>query len=319
MSVVVHKVILQSDQRFGGKLPPHHLGELFVELPLAIRATVSMAFRNRSNVKGRRPAWLDRASDVRFVDHQGNGESVLFFEAPPLGEAAEDVYAQNSLFPELDERPAPEDTAFDVFGDVLADVRLRNADSGHYDPSLLNRITHFNRVFKKGPYSEVDFTSRRFPQEAPARFTPDLVESAKILLGRTPSPQRVRIVGRLDGLVESTQRFSVLLDTGEKVVGVFADEQMDAMQELWRKRVVVLGTAIYRASGRLLRIEAEAVKPGENEPTVFSRMPTPPGTKIDVSKLRRPQGPKSGISAIIGKWPGDETEEEITAILEELS
>lgn len=319
MSVVVHKVILQNSEHFGRKLPPHHLGMLFAELPLAIRATVSMAFRNRSHVKGRRPSWLDRASDVRFVDHQGNGQSVLYFEAPFFGEAASEVYAQQSLFPEADDRPDKEDTAFDVFGDVLADVQQRNADSGHYDPSLLHRITLFNRVFRKGPYSEVDFTSRRFPQEAPARFTPALVESAKVLLGRTPSPQRVRIVGQLDGLVASTQRFSVLLDSGEKVVGGFADDQMDAMQELWRKRVLVLGTAIYRASGRLLRIDAEAVKPGENEPKIFSRMPSPPSTKIDTTKLRKPQGPKSGISAVVGKWPGDETEEEITAILEELS
>jgi hypothetical protein len=35
--------------------------------------------------------------------------------------------------------------------------------------------------------------------------------------------------------------------------------------------------------------------------------------------LRKPQGAKSGINAVIGKWPGDETEEIITAILEELS
>jgi hypothetical protein len=319
MSVVVHKVILQNDEHFGRKLPPHHLGMLFAELPLAIRASVSMAFRNRSQVKGRRPGWLERASDVRFVDHQGNGESVLYFEAQPLGEAAPDVYAQQSLFPEADDRPDEDDTAFDLLGDVLSDVQQRNADSAHYDPSLLHRITQFNRVFKKGPYSEVDFTSRRFPSASPARFTPAVVESAKVLLGRTPSPQRVRIVGQLDGLVASTQRFSVLLDSGDKVVGVFADEQMDAMQELWRKRVLVLGTAVYRASGRLLRIDAEAVKPGDNEPNIFSRMPSPPSTKIDTSKLRKPQGPKSGISAIIGKWPGDETEEEITAILEELS
>jgi hypothetical protein len=319
MSIVIHKVILKNNERYGRKLPPHHLGMLLAELPLALRSTVSMAFRNRSQVKGRRPDWLDRAADVRFVHHEGNGESILYFEAPQLGEAAADIYAQQSLFPEADDRPAKEDTAFDVFGDVLADVQARNADSGHYDPSLLHRITQFNRVFKNGPYSEVDFTSRRFPRETPARFTPELVHSAKSLLGRTPSPQRVRIVGQLDGLVASTQRFSVLLDSGEKVTGNFADDQVDAMQELWRKRVLVLGTAIYRASGRLLRIDAEAVKSGENEPTVFSRMPSPPGTRIDTSKLRKPQGLKSGINAIIGKWPGQETEEEITAILEELS
>lgn len=319
MNFVVHKVVLKNDEHYGRKLPPHHLGVLFAELPLAIRASVSMAFRNRSQVQGRRPGWLERAADVRFVDHQGNGESVLYFEAPRLGDAAPDVYAQHSLFPEADDRPAEEDTAFDLLGDVLEDVAQRNSDSGHYDPSLLHRISQFKRVFKKGPFSEIDFTSRRFPSESPACLTPALVESAQLLLDGTPSPQRVRIVGELDGLVASTQRFSVLLDTGEKAVGVFAEEQVDALQRLWRKRVLILGTAVYRASGRLLRIDAEAVRPGENEPAIFSRMPSPPNIKIDLSKLRKPQGPKSGISAIVGKWPGDETEEEITAILEELS
>ena len=165
MTMQQHIICLESEQHFGGRLPTYHLGFLLTDLPRAVRGAVSMAFRNRSHVKGRRPGWLDRASDVRFVDHEGNGESVLYFEAPKLGEAADDVYAQQSLFPEADDRPDKEDTAFDVFGDVLADVQARNADSGYYDPSLLHRITQFNRVFKKGPYSEVDFTSRRFPQE----------------------------------------------------------------------------------------------------------------------------------------------------------
>jgi hypothetical protein len=319
MSFVVHRVILPNNGHFGHKLPPHHLGLLFAELPLVIRASVSMAFRNRSRIPGRRPGWLDRASDVRFVDHQGNGETVLFFEAIPLGEAAADIYAQQSLFPEADDRPAQADTAFDLFGDVLADVQQRNADSAHYDPSLLDRITRFNRVFQKGPFGEIDFTSRRFPQSAPARLTPSLVEAARALLGRTPSPQRVRLVGQLDGLVASTQQFSVLLDSGEKVVGVFTLDQMDAMQNLWRKRVLVLGTAIYRASGRLLRIDADTVVPGENESKVFSRMPSPPNTKLDLSSLRKPQGPKSGMAAIFGKWPGDETDAEISEALEKLS
>lgn len=319
MSKVIHKIFLHSEEHFGGRLPLRHLGELLAALPSAIRAAVSMAFRNRSHVKGRHPAWLDRASDVRFVDHGGNGESVLFFEAPMLGEAAEDIYSQKSLFSEYDDRPNPKDTALDVFGDVLADVLKQEVDSSHFDPSLLRRITFFDRVFKKSPFSEIDFTSRRYSRTKPARFTPALVESARYLLGRTPTPQRLRIVGQLDGLVASTQRFSILLDSGEKVVGVFTDDQMDAMQKLWRKRVLVLGTAIYRASGRLLRIDADIVRPGEGEPQIFSQMPSPPGTKIDVVKLRKSQGPKSGINAIIGKWPGDETDEELTAILEELS
>lgn len=41
--------------------------------------------------------------------------------------------------------------------------------------------------------------------------------------------------------------------------------------------------------------------------------------KLDLSALDQPQGPTTGVNAIIGKWPGDESEEEILALLEEMS
>ena len=41
--------------------------------------------------------------------------------------------------------------------------------------------------------------------------------------------------------------------------------------------------------------------------------------KLDRSTLDQPQTPTTGINAIIGKWPGDESEEEILALLEEMS
>lgn len=41
--------------------------------------------------------------------------------------------------------------------------------------------------------------------------------------------------------------------------------------------------------------------------------------KLDLGALHQPQGPDSGFNAIIGKWPGDESEEEILALLEEMS
>ena len=41
--------------------------------------------------------------------------------------------------------------------------------------------------------------------------------------------------------------------------------------------------------------------------------------KLDRRSLHVPQGPDSGINLLIGKWPGDESEEEILALLEEMS
>lgn len=228
-----------------------------------------------------------------------------------------EIYEQRSLFPES--RPPAEYTGFDLFNDVLMDIERRNADSPAYDPPLLKRIAGMRRLFKRSPFREFGFTGRRFDALAPARLSPETVESAKVLLGKTPAPQRVRLVGQLDALVASTQQFSLLLDSGEKVIGIFSEEQVDCMRQLWRARVLVLGTAIYRASGKLLRIDAEAVKSGEHESAIFSRMPAPSHAKLDLAKLRKTQGPRSGMAAIMGQWPGDETDEEIAAALERLS
>jgi hypothetical protein len=318
LKTTVHKIKLRSEQHFHAKLPPYHLGRLLAEIPLAVRESISMALRNRSTAQGRRPAWLERAADIRFADHQGNGETILFFEAPVLGEAAQEIYTQTSLFPEM--RPDPNDTGFDLLGDVLVEVDQRNADSQHFDPALLKRVTHFQSVFgKKSPFSEFEIETRHARDHHWVKVNPATVESANSLLGRTPTPQRIRLVGQLDGLEASTQRFSVLLDSGEKITGVFAEDQIDAMQELWRQRVLVLGTAVYRASGRLLRIDADSVRPGEDEPMIFSHLPAASHKRLDASKLHKPQGLRSGIAAIIGQWPGDETNEEVIAGLEKLS
>ena len=41
--------------------------------------------------------------------------------------------------------------------------------------------------------------------------------------------------------------------------------------------------------------------------------------RFDYSVLHQPQEPDSGMNAIFGKWPGDESDEEILALLEEMS
>jgi hypothetical protein len=94
MSAIVHQILLYSDQHFGKRLPPHHLGFLLAEIPVAVQQSIAMALRRRSSTQGRHPSWLDTAADIRFVDHDGNGATVLYFEVPTLGDAAPEIYRQ---------------------------------------------------------------------------------------------------------------------------------------------------------------------------------------------------------------------------------
>ncbi|MFO0903196.1 MAG: hypothetical protein U0939_09365 [Pirellulales bacterium] len=319
MTTIAHEIRLIAGERYAGHWPVEHLGKFMAELPPALRSCVSMAFSHRGKSIGRRPGWLERAADVRWNSRRQTQPDTLILELPPLGECAAELYRQQTLDSEFDDRPAKDDTALDLLGDVLSDVALKNADSDRFDHDLLGRIAKFGSVFKNGPFQELLVTSRRFPSDRPFRLTSGTAVCAKELLGRTPVPQRVRLVGELDGIVASTQRFSLLLDTGEHAMGVFAVENSEALRSLWQKRVVVCGMAIYRPSGRLLRVDAESIEAGDGESSLFSRLPSPPIATLDHQTLRQTQGPRSGVNALIGNWPGDETDEEIEALLERFS
>jgi hypothetical protein len=111
----------------------------------------------------------------------------------------------------------------------------------------------------------------------------------------------------------------VLLDNGEKVCGVFSDEQLDSINELWRQRVLVLGMAVYRPSGKLLRVDADEVTLTEETGQFFSVIPPPRRERFDLRETIRNQQHKKGLAAIMGKWPGDESDDEIAIALKELS
>jgi hypothetical protein len=274
-----------------------------------------MALRNRSSVPGRHPEWLDRAADIRFVGHEANEHATLQFEAPALGEAAQELYRQQEFWPT---RPEPEDTGFDLLGDVLSEIAAQNADSERFDPPLLRRIERFAKVFQ-GPYTGLDLVSRRHTASHPAPITLETVETARRFYQSTPAPRQVRVVGQLDMLRVSTEIFALRLDDGQEMHGVFPEGSIEDVKPLLNRRVLVVGKAVYRASGRLLRVDAARISAGEREPAIWSRMPEPGAGRLDTSRLRRPQGPRSGMAAIMGHWPGDESDEEIEAALEKLS
>ncbi len=312
-----HMIYLESDQQFCGRIPTHHLGFLLTELPVAIRGAISMALRNRSRTPGKQPSWLRRASDLRFTGYGGTETTELQFELPSLELAASEVYGQQLLFDS--ERPDGRLTGLDLLMKVVRDIDAVKTDSDAFDPQLLHQVIKFKRFFKAGPFSGFCIVGSASGSGGEVRVTRTTTENSLRLYGRTPIPQRVRLVGNLDGLEASTQRFSLMLDSGERVSGVYPEESSDRLQQLWRKRVLVLGTSVFRASGNLLRVEAETIDDGATAASLFSTPPVASSGRLDASRLRKPQGLRSGMAAIMGRWPGDETDDEIALALERVS
>ena len=162
---------------------------------------------------------------------------------------------------------------------------------------------------------------RRVPSGAARAFL--LTENTTAIAGRladsTPQPQEVRVAGQLDMIRRSTRSFGLQLDDGTEVHGVLENaDEVDQMREFFGQRVLVLGRAIYRPSGSLLRIDAHAIEHGEGQPSIFSRVPPSRSRRIpQVRKVTAGQGWDS-FSSYFGCWPGDETDDQWNEMMLEL-
>lgn len=285
-------------------------------MPYSLR----MAFEGASKSRGHRPSWLDRASDIRFVGYSSEGEETLLcLGAPPLGEAAEELYRQQKLW---DTRPSHEATAIDVFTRVVREVRSGNKESDWFDKPLLVRLSRLQGLFSR------DLHSLRLPvQQAESKALDDrqtivdarIAEAARCLSETTPQSRQVRVVGTLDMIRHSTRTFGLRLQDGTEVSGVVENiDQMGALNEHFGRKVLVLGKAVYRPSGRPLRIDATAVEPGDGQPASFAKIP-PPISRRPVPVREKPSvAGKRGVAAFFGIWPGSETDAELQAMLREV-
>lgn len=316
MQMIEHTVDVRGPSVSNGQRSPDAVGSVLKWVEAMVQGSVSMAFRYTSRARGRPPGWFLAACGVRFADiSDGDGFTRLHFEAARLGEAAEEVYRQE-LF---GTRPAESDTGFDLVGDVICDVARRVSDSHRFDRGLLGRVRSFRNARSRWGVQSLVFHGDRLPKADAVTVTQEVAECASALRAATPEPVRARLAGELDMIRASDGSFGLLVQSGETVHGVLVADETDTLRDLWRKQVVVEGRAMFRPSGSVLRIEAEGMAPASDADRFFARLPSPRTAKLPHKELRKPQSPTTGLGAIFGKWPGEETEEELLTALKEMS
>lgn len=275
--------------------------------------SLRMAIEGASVASGRPPAWLERASDIRFVDYSHDRDDTLIaLGLPRLGDAAIELYRQGELW---DTRPNPDDTAFEVFRRVVDEVAAENNESSWYDRQLLTRLARMKRLFG----SQIDAISLPGGTGV-TRVTEKVAETAARLGASTPATRQVRITGLLDMIRHSTRSFSLGLESGEEVHGVMdSADGLTALPEFFGELVLVLGRAVYRPSGRLLRIDAAGMEDGADASPLFSKIPPPQTVRPSASgRWKVSETGNRGVPAFFGTWPGDETDADIDMLVKDI-
>jgi hypothetical protein len=309
-----YTLVLHGLERRGGGLPGALVRDLLDAVDEGAKGALRLRLEGRSRAGGGfAPSWLVDAAAFEVVDLL-HDESGLALRVPTLREALPERFAQEDLFPPAD----PAESAFGLMGRSLADALSGDADSEAYDEPLLNTFGEFRRVFRHG-VAAVEIRNGR-PQARPITVTPQGIEVVRRLQRETPRPRRVRLAGKIDAIRHSDRAFTLILRGGEQIRGVLAEGEPDELAAHFGRTAIVSGTAHFRPSGALLRVEAERLSPGSEEDVeMWSTLPAPLDVQPDLRLSRQPQGPKTGINALFGMWPGDESDEEIFRIIEEIS
>lgn len=312
--LVQQQIRLHSARDLDARVPPTALGEVLRLLEPAVRKSVRMAFEGRSTAQGRRPGWLRASADIRLAHVEFEQRSTtLLFESPRFGDAAPSLYEQTEMFPTG--LPNAQYTGFDMLAGVLSRIGQADADSDRYDRALLGGIATFDKGLN-GTFQSIELMQTR--AHATQFLDGSLTERARELRNRTPSPRPVRLLATLDMLRVSTGSLGLKLDDGTEVRGAISEDGLSTAQEFLGTQVLVHGRAVYRASGRLLRVDVDAIESGEGVPTLWARVPEPIRASLTPQQLSATGPQTGGVAAFFGRWPGDETEDELVASLQEL-
>lgn len=275
------------------------------------RRSVRLLIDGRSATRGSAPSWLEPASAI-YVLGLSKGSAVIEIEAPSLTEAAPERFSQLSAFIDY-KRPG-----LDYLEETLRDAMEGKEDSEKFDEPLLAHLEHLSGVFR----GDVELLQIHRHQERGSKtleIEPGALQTIRRLRRKIPRSRRVRIAGKLDQIRHSDLMFTLVLESGQKIRGVAEGVPVDELKEHFGQIVVLSGSAVFRPSGGLLRVEADNLDEAKGDVSIWSVEPRPLETDLNARTLRRPQGAKSGINAIIGHWPGNESDEIIESHLRELS
>lgn len=316
MNVVERSFRLEGPSGLGAKPRPELIGPVLTHLHDTLQDAVRMGFLHSSQARGRIPRGIKAAADVRYIGHAqaGDNATLLRFEVSPFGDVAGDLFRQTRLW---DDMPTSDQTAFELLGAALDDIGTHREDSNRFDPGLLRRITRYKVIFRRG-LSRIVLPDVAWPH--PALFDTAVIKAAHALSDATPEPRRVRVSGRLDLMGVSQGVIKIHVAGGAVVTALWdGQEPIDELRSLLNRDVICEGVGVFRPSGTLLRIDADAVAAAGAGDAGFAVVPR--ATRVgDIKRqLLLKTGETSAYRDLLGSIPAEESDEDFAAAIEAMS
>ena len=306
--MIKHQISLRGPATKGKRISALLLKKLLEVVTEGAKGALRLRVEGRSTARGSEPAWLVKAADFEITG-LSPGSTVIEIEAPTLFEAVPDKFAQQNIFSSVE----TETSAFAAFEKSFQDAIEGKEDSDLFDEALLQDFLKLGDLFDAG-IEQLEF-SNGSAKKPPLLVMPKHLEEVKKLKRQTPPSQAVRIAGKINTIRESDKMFELVVPSGT-VKGIAPNNfNSDDLREFFGKDVTLVGKVVFRPSGSVLRVETTKIELAHGDVSLWNKLPSPRRHTVNARDLRRPQTLETGLNAVFGKWPGDETDEQLEEAL----
>jgi len=293
-----------------GTIDLHRLALIADSIRKVSEGALQIRLRGVSLTKGRKKISLKDALKVSLTSIK-EGSTVLCLESEKFEKTLEPY--QTDLFRWEAQKELPQHTPMTLFIKSFQDAMNEDNEQDLLDKPLLRELKQLKNAFLNDNEAFIITNQNSVPE---LKLTKNDFKKIKVLEDEIPEPESVILNGTVESLRYS--KLKVQIKTEEGIVDGFLSDKLSSedIAPFWGKEVTITGTAHFKPRGRSV-IEIERVFEAGEGDAYFSRRPKSETVEKQLERQIREKGGNQ-LAQIMGKWPGDETDEEFEQMLKDL-
>lgn len=305
-----YEIKIDNAQEINGTIDLYRLSLIADSIRKISEGALQIRLKGVSLTKGRKKISLKDALKVSLTSIK-KGSTVLCLESEKFENTLKPY--QIDLFRWEAQQELPQQTPMTLFIKSFQEAKNEDNEQELLDKPLLRELKKLQKAFLNNNETFIISNQNSVPE---LKLKKEDFKKIKILEDEIPEPEPIILNGTVESLKYS--KLKVQIKTEEGIVDGFLTEALstDDIAPYWGKKVTITGTAHFKPGGRSV-IEIERVfKAGEGD-TYFSKKPKSETVDQQLERQIRKKG-RNQLAELIGKWPGDETDEEFEQMLKDL-
>jgi len=177
------------------------------------------------------------------------------------------------------------------------------------DKNLLKEMSNFSKLINTEEH-EILISSELKQQTFTIKK--EFIDKIKSIEQQTPESIHAKISGKLDVLKHTSSQLEIITENRRLHAFLSPSTKIENTVPFFGKEVTATGIANFKPSRELKSFEIESIKLSEPADEYFKQIPKALFSEVELQRLMRKQKYEGTvIDNLIGKWPGDESIEEL--------